>query len=36
MTALTMRFAAAAGRTLRAGDELVCTRLDHDANVRPG
>jgi cysteine desulfurase family protein (TIGR01976 family) len=35
MTALTMRFAAAAGRTLRAGDELVCTRLDHDANVRP-
>ncbi len=35
MTALTMAFAAAAGRTLRAGDEIVCTRLDHDANVRP-
>jgi cysteine desulfurase family protein (TIGR01976 family) len=35
MTALTMRFAAAAGRALQAGDELVCTRLDHDANVRP-
>ena len=35
MTALTMRFSAAAGRTLRAGDEIVCTRLDHDANVRP-
>jgi cysteine desulfurase family protein (TIGR01976 family) len=35
MTALTMRFAAAAGRTLRPGDEIVCTRLDHDANVAP-
>jgi cysteine desulfurase family protein (TIGR01976 family) len=35
MTALTMRFAAAAGRALRPGDEIVCTRLDHDANVRP-
>ena len=35
MTALTMHFAAAAGRTLREGDEIVCTRLDHDANVRP-
>lgn len=35
MTALTMRFAAAVGRTLRPGDEVVCTRLDHDANVRP-
>jgi cysteine desulfurase family protein (TIGR01976 family) len=35
MTALTMRFAAAVGRALRPGDELVCTRLDHDANVRP-
>ncbi|MFL5957892.1 MAG: cysteine desulfurase-like protein [Solirubrobacterales bacterium] len=35
MTALTMRFAAAAGRTLAPGDEIVCTRLDHDANVRP-
>jgi cysteine desulfurase family protein (TIGR01976 family) len=35
MTALTMRFAAAAGRTLQPGDEIVCTRLDHDANVRP-
>ena len=33
MTALTMRFAGAVGRTLRAGDEIVCTRLDHDANV---
>jgi cysteine desulfurase family protein (TIGR01976 family) len=35
MTALTMRFAAAVGRTLRPGDEVVCSRLDHDANVRP-
>jgi cysteine desulfurase family protein (TIGR01976 family) len=35
MTAMTMRFSAAAGRTLQPGDEIVCTRLDHDANVRP-
>jgi len=35
MTDLTMRFAATVGRTLRPGDEVVCTRLDHDANVRP-
>ena len=35
MTALTMRFSAAVGRTLEAGDEIVCTRLDHDANVAP-
>ncbi len=35
MTALTMPFAAAVGRTLSPGDEIVCTRLDHDANVAP-
>jgi cysteine desulfurase family protein (TIGR01976 family) len=35
MTALTMRFAATVARTLQPGDEIVCTRLDHDANVRP-
>jgi cysteine desulfurase family protein (TIGR01976 family) len=35
MTAMTMRFSAAAGRTLAPGDEIVCTRLDHDANVAP-
>ena len=35
MTALTMHFAAAVGRTLKPGDEVVCTRLDHDANVAP-
>ena len=35
MTALTMRFSATVGRTLRPGDEIVCTRLDHDGNVAP-
>jgi len=35
MTALTMRFSATVGRELAEGDEIVCTRLDHDANVRP-
>jgi cysteine desulfurase family protein (TIGR01976 family) len=35
MTSLTMAFSAAVGRTLSPGDEIVCTRLDHDANVRP-
>ena len=35
MTAMTMRFSAAVGHTLKPGDEVVCTRLDHDANVRP-
>ena len=35
MTSLTLTFAAAAGRALAPGDEIVCTRLDHDANVRP-
>ena len=35
MTAMTMRVSAAVGRTLSPGDEIVVTRLDHDANVRP-
>jgi cysteine desulfurase family protein (TIGR01976 family) len=35
MTALTMRFAATVCREMAPGDEVVCTRLDHDANVRP-
>ena len=35
MTTLTLHFSAAAGRALDEGDEIVCTRLDHDANVRP-
>ena len=34
-TALTMRFAATVVRGLAPGDEIVCTRLDHDSNVRP-
>jgi cysteine desulfurase family protein (TIGR01976 family) len=34
-TALAYRFAQALGRTWRPGDEIVVTRLDHDANVRP-
>ncbi|MEA2124555.1 MAG: hypothetical protein QOI80_1337 [Solirubrobacteraceae bacterium] len=32
MTGLTMRFART---VVQPGDEVVCTRLDHDANVRP-
>jgi cysteine desulfurase family protein (TIGR01976 family) len=35
MTALTLAFSAAVGRTLSPGDEIVCTRIDHDANVAP-
>jgi cysteine desulfurase family protein (TIGR01976 family) len=35
MTAMTIRLSAAVGRTLGSGDEVVVTRLDHDANVRP-
>ena len=34
-TALTYRFAEALSATWQAGDEVVLTRLDHDANVRP-
>jgi cysteine desulfurase family protein (TIGR01976 family) len=34
-TATTMRFSATVVRELQPGDEIVCTRLDHDANVRP-
>jgi cysteine desulfurase family protein (TIGR01976 family) len=35
MTTLTMHLSRAIGRTLRAGDEVVVTRMDHDANVSP-
>jgi cysteine desulfurase family protein (TIGR01976 family) len=35
MTALTLSFTAAVGRSLAPGDEIVCTRLDHDGNVSP-
>ena len=35
MTTLTFAVSRAIGRTLGAGDEIVATRLDHDANVAP-
>lgn len=35
MTTLTFHLSRAFGRTLRPGDEVLVTRLDHDANVRP-
>jgi cysteine desulfurase family protein (TIGR01976 family) len=35
MTTLTQAFARAFGRTLGEGDEIVTTRLEHDANVAP-
>ncbi len=35
MTSLTLALSRALGRTWRAGDEVVVTRLDHDANVTP-
>ncbi len=35
MTTLTFRISRAVGATLKKGDEIVVTRLDHDANVAP-
>ena len=35
MTTLTFTFSRAIGKTLRGGDEIVVTVLDHDANVAP-
>ena len=35
MTALTYEFSRTLSRSWRSGDEVVVTRLDHDANVRP-
>jgi cysteine desulfurase family protein (TIGR01976 family) len=35
MTTLTLSISRSLARTLRAGDEIVVTRLDHDANVAP-
>ena len=35
MTTLTMHLARALGRTVGPGDEIVVTRLDHDANIAP-
>ena len=35
MTTLTLHFTRSVARTLKPGDEIVVTRLDHDANVSP-
>lgn len=35
MTSLTFNISRAIGRELRPGDEIVVTRLDHDANIAP-
>jgi cysteine desulfurase family protein (TIGR01976 family) len=35
MTTLTLHLSRALARTLRPGDEVLVTRLDHDANVSP-
>lgn len=35
MTTLTFSLSRAIGRTLEPGDEIIVTRLDHDANVSP-
>ncbi len=35
MTTLTLHLSRALARTLSAGDEIVVTRLDHDANISP-
>jgi cysteine desulfurase family protein (TIGR01976 family) len=35
MTTLNFTLSRTVGRTLRAGDEIVVTRLDHDGNVSP-
>ena len=35
MTSLTMHISRSIARLLKAGDEIVVTRLDHDANIAP-
>jgi cysteine desulfurase family protein (TIGR01976 family) len=35
MTTLNFMLSRTIGRTLQAGDEILCTKLDHDANVSP-
>jgi len=35
MTSLTFNLSRAIGRTLSPGDEIIVTRLDHDANIAP-
>src|SRR5258708_1744665 len=35
MTTLTLHISRSLARTLKRGDEIVVTRLDHDANIAP-
>jgi len=35
MTSLTFSFSRAIGRTMSPGDEIIVSRLDHDANIAP-
>lgn len=35
MTTLSFRISQAVGRTMKPGDEIVVTKLDHDANISP-
>lgn len=35
MTSLTFHFSRCLGRQLKAGDEIILSRMDHDANVAP-
>jgi len=35
MTSLTFSMSRSIGRTLKAGDEIILTRMDHDANISP-
>lgn len=35
MTTLTLHLSRSIGKTLRPGDEVIVTRMDHDANVTP-
>jgi cysteine desulfurase family protein (TIGR01976 family) len=35
MTSLTFAFSRAIGRMLRPGDEIIVSRMDHDANIAP-
>ncbi|NIP96771.1 MAG: cysteine desulfurase-like protein, partial [Akkermansiaceae bacterium] len=35
MTTLTLHLSRSLGRTMKAGDEIIVTRMDHDANITP-
>ena len=35
MTTLTFALSRSIGRTLKAGDEIVVTRMDHEGNISP-